>query len=357
MTRATFRSRSDRRPLSGCSSRCPVSRSSTSSSPVRRPADVIDRYTRSSADRRWFRRGRTACGCRRQLHHRLRRGRPSLRSSTAWRSATSRCRSSTSTASGCGRFNWCDFDWDPRVFPDAEGMLARLHAQGSAGLRLDQPVHRPAARALFAEAQTAGYLRATPGRSRLAVGPLAGRHGHRRLHQSRRRPRGSRPSCAGCSSRASTASRPTSASASRSTSTTPTAATRRACTTSTPSSTTRPCTRCSSRQERGRGRAVRAVGDRRRPVVARALGRRLDVDVRVDGRDPARRAVARLAGSRSGATTSADSRARRMPRSSSAGSRSACSGSHSRFHGSAARTACRGRSTTRPSRSPGASRT
>lgn len=24
-------------------------------------------------------------------------------------------------------FNWCDFEWDPRVFPDPSGMLARLH--------------------------------------------------------------------------------------------------------------------------------------------------------------------------------------------------------------------------------------
>lgn len=24
-------------------------------------------------------------------------------------------------------FNWCDFEWDPRVFPDPDGMLARLH--------------------------------------------------------------------------------------------------------------------------------------------------------------------------------------------------------------------------------------
>ncbi len=24
-------------------------------------------------------------------------------------------------------FNWCDFEWDPRVFPDPNGMLARLH--------------------------------------------------------------------------------------------------------------------------------------------------------------------------------------------------------------------------------------
>jgi len=27
-------------------------------------------------------------------------------------------------------FNWCDFEWDPRVFPDPEGMLERLHERG-----------------------------------------------------------------------------------------------------------------------------------------------------------------------------------------------------------------------------------
>lgn len=27
-------------------------------------------------------------------------------------------------------FNWCDFEWDPRTFPDPEGMLARLKAKG-----------------------------------------------------------------------------------------------------------------------------------------------------------------------------------------------------------------------------------
>ncbi|WP_291049179.1 alpha-xylosidase [Herbiconiux sp.] len=26
-------------------------------------------------------------------------------------------------------FNWCDFEWDPRVFPDPDGMLERLHAK------------------------------------------------------------------------------------------------------------------------------------------------------------------------------------------------------------------------------------
>ena len=27
-------------------------------------------------------------------------------------------------------FNWCDFEWDPRVFPDPEGLLGRLHERG-----------------------------------------------------------------------------------------------------------------------------------------------------------------------------------------------------------------------------------
>ncbi|HWS57866.1 MAG TPA: alpha-xylosidase [Actinotalea sp.] len=27
-------------------------------------------------------------------------------------------------------FNWCDFEWDPRTFPDPPGMLARLHERG-----------------------------------------------------------------------------------------------------------------------------------------------------------------------------------------------------------------------------------
>jgi alpha-D-xyloside xylohydrolase len=55
-------------------------------------------------------------------------------------------------------FNWCDFEWDPRVFPDPEGMLKRLHT--------DQDVHvcvwiNPyiAQRSpLFDEAAEAGYL-------------------------------------------------------------------------------------------------------------------------------------------------------------------------------------------------------
>jgi alpha-D-xyloside xylohydrolase len=54
-------------------------------------------------------------------------------------------------------FNWCDFEWDPRVFPDPDGMLERLH---------DKDLHicvwiNPyiAQRSpLFAEAKEAGFL-------------------------------------------------------------------------------------------------------------------------------------------------------------------------------------------------------
>jgi alpha-D-xyloside xylohydrolase len=28
-------------------------------------------------------------------------------------------------------FHWCNFEWDARVFPDPEGMLARLKAGAS----------------------------------------------------------------------------------------------------------------------------------------------------------------------------------------------------------------------------------
>ena len=189
------------------------------------------------------------------------------------------------------------------------------------------------------------------------MGPLAGRHGPGRLHEPRRDRVVPGQAARASSTRASTASRPTSASASRSRSSTSTGQTRRGCTTSTRSSTTRPCTMCWSRREgRGRRRAVRALGDRRRPVDARALGRRLDLDVRVDGRDPARRAVARAERIRAtGATTSAASKAHRMPVSSSAGRRSACS-ARTAASTVRARTGCRGRSTRRRWRSRASSR-
>lgn len=54
-------------------------------------------------------------------------------------------------------FRWCDFEWDPRVFPDPRAMLARLKAQG---LRISLWINPYIAQAspLFEEAKRAGYL-------------------------------------------------------------------------------------------------------------------------------------------------------------------------------------------------------
>jgi alpha-D-xyloside xylohydrolase len=54
-------------------------------------------------------------------------------------------------------FNWTDFEWDKRVFPDPEGMLARLHERE---LRLSAWINPYIAQrsSLFTEAAAAGYL-------------------------------------------------------------------------------------------------------------------------------------------------------------------------------------------------------
>ncbi|MEW1845287.1 alpha-xylosidase [Nonomuraea angiospora] len=58
-------------------------------------------------------------------------------------------------------FNWCDFQWDPRVFPDPEGMLARLHAKD---LRVCVWINPYIAQRspLFAEAAAQGFLLKRP---------------------------------------------------------------------------------------------------------------------------------------------------------------------------------------------------
>ncbi|TDD72564.1 alpha-xylosidase [Jiangella aurantiaca] len=54
-------------------------------------------------------------------------------------------------------FNWCDFEWDPRTFPDPEGMLARLKARG---LRICVWINPYIAQRspLFAQGAAKGYL-------------------------------------------------------------------------------------------------------------------------------------------------------------------------------------------------------
>ena len=59
-------------------------------------------------------------------------------------------------------FHWCDFTWDPRVFPDPEGMLRRLHERG---LRVCVWINPYIAQRspLFAEGRDGGYLLKKPG--------------------------------------------------------------------------------------------------------------------------------------------------------------------------------------------------
>ena len=248
-------------------------------------------------------------------------------------------------------FNWCDFEWDPRVFPDPEGMLARLHDTRPAHLRLDQPVHRP------------------------ALGPLRRGGGGRLPREEPRRHRSGSGTCGRRAWASSTSPTPTRPSGSRS-------KLRRlqrqgvdAFKTdfgeripldvvwhdgSDPERMHNYYTQLYNKavfevleEERGVGDAVlfarsATAGGQ---SASRALGRRLHVDLRVDGRDAARRAVARVERlRRSGATTSAASRALPTPASSSAGPPSACCRATAAST-ARARTGCRGPSTTRPSRS------
>jgi alpha-D-xyloside xylohydrolase len=58
-------------------------------------------------------------------------------------------------------FNWCDFTWDPRTFPDPRAMLARLKADG---LRVSLWINPYIAQRspLFAEGSAGGYLLKRP---------------------------------------------------------------------------------------------------------------------------------------------------------------------------------------------------
>ena len=58
-------------------------------------------------------------------------------------------------------FNWCDFEWDPRTFPDPDGMLARLHEKD---LRVSVWINPYIGQRspLFAEAAAQGFLVTRP---------------------------------------------------------------------------------------------------------------------------------------------------------------------------------------------------
>lgn len=58
-------------------------------------------------------------------------------------------------------FHWCDFEWDPRTFPDPEGMLRRLHERGLKICVWINPYIAQQSR-LFEEAKAGGYLLKRP---------------------------------------------------------------------------------------------------------------------------------------------------------------------------------------------------
>jgi alpha-D-xyloside xylohydrolase len=58
-------------------------------------------------------------------------------------------------------FTWCDFEWDPRVFPDPDGMLARLHERDLRVCVWINP-YLGQRSPLFAEAKANGFLVTRP---------------------------------------------------------------------------------------------------------------------------------------------------------------------------------------------------
>ena len=171
---------------------------------------------RSPGGRRSCPRGRTDSGCRRASRPTTTR-RPSRRSSTGWRERELPVSVFHFDCFWMREFNWCDFEWDPRVFPDPDGMLARLH---ETDLRVCVWINPYIAQRspLFAEAagcRTTSCARPT---ARSGSGTCGRRAWGSSTSRTPRRPPGTRASCGAWSIRASTASRPTSASGSRSTS-------------------------------------------------------------------------------------------------------------------------------------------
>ena len=82
-------------------------------------------------------------------------------------------------------YQWCDFEWDARAFPDPAGMLARLNDRGLKVCVWINPYIAQRSR-LFAEGRPAATCSAHR-RQRVAVGHVAGGHGARRLHEPGRR--------------------------------------------------------------------------------------------------------------------------------------------------------------------------
>ncbi len=233
-------------------------------------------------------------------------------------------------------FHWGDFVWDPATFPDPEGMLRRLHERGLQVCVWINPYIAQRSRAVRGGRGRPATWSRSAGRLGLAVGPVAGRAWRWSTSPTRRRAPGTPASCetlldmgVDCFKTDFGERIPTDVVWHD--------GVRPAADAQLLHAPLQPdrLRAAGGGARRGRGGAVRPLGDRRRPAVPGALGRRLRVHLRVDGRDAARRAVAgRLRASATGATTSAVSRAPRTRRCSSAGSPFGLLSSHSRLHGS-----------------------
>ena len=212
----------------------------------------------------------------------------------------------------------------PRRLPRPGGDAAAAGRARAAAQRVDQPLPRAAVAAL-PRGRRGRLSRAPAGRLGVAVGHVGRRHGPGRLHQPGGarlvRRQGAGPARLGRRRHQDRLRRadPRRRGVARRLRPAPDAQLLHA------TCTTGPCSRRSPGTRGGRGGAVRPLGHGRRPAVPGALGRRLRVDA--TSRWPSRCAAGSRsgwAGSASGATTSAGSRARRRRRCSSAGWPSAC---------------------------------
>ena len=226
-------------------------------------------------------RGRSGCGCRRRSPPTTTR-RPSRASSTAWPSATCRCRVFHFDCFWMREFQLVRLRVGPAMLPrPRRGMLARLQERGLRICVWINPYIAPALAAVRRGGRARLPGEATPTaavwqwdlwQAGMALVDFTNPDAPRLVHQA---------SCERCSTRESTASRPTSASASRPTSSGSTAPTRSAMHNYYAQLYNKAVLRGARRRAgRGRGGAVRPLGHRRRPAIPGALGRGLRLDVR-----------------------------------------------------------------------------
>ncbi len=129
------------------------------------------------------------------VHHRLRRGDRHRASSTRWPSASCRCRSSTSTASGCASSTGATSSGTRGSSPTpracSPGCTSATCGSASGSTRTSRSARRCSPRR-----RRPGYLVKRADGSRLAVGPVAGGHGRSSTSRTPTRPPGTRTSCA-----------------------------------------------------------------------------------------------------------------------------------------------------------------